>query len=284
MSLVKIDFFCSIRDYGTIAIYAHHTCNNNALVPAYRIDPLATQLQSCFKLRTLNNESQNGADMLFLNTISSKFEKISFVLSPATSGIFTMDSDDKYNILEYRSTKTVKFQFHIALLAYNHAKIALRAIVTKNGVKFMPCDDVIIEYHNGQYQINDERKMATAFILGLQMHSQFLVLQVRQNGQTSKAHFDALNGWNIDADIDVQMCNAIPVDTQVLSVLRCFNCNGNHDVAICDMPAYTMVCSNCLVISLDGSQHKSPCMPINRISSIRNSLLAYCIVDFSVGL
>lgn len=84
--------------------------------------------------------------MLFLNTISSKFEKISFVLSPATSGIFTMDPDDKYNILEYHSTKAVKFQFHIALLAYNHAKIALRAIVTKNGVKFMPCDDVIIKY------------------------------------------------------------------------------------------------------------------------------------------
>lgn len=71
------------------------------------------------------------------------------------------------------------------------------------------------------------------------------------------------------------MCNAIPVDTQVLSVLRCFNCNGNHDVAVCDMPAYTMVCSNCLGIFLDGSQHKSPCMPINRISSIRKSLLAY---------
>lgn len=41
-----------------------------------------------------------------------------------------------------------------------------------------------------------------------------------------------------------------------------------------EIPNYFIPCSRCLVVSLDGSGHSSPCAPINNISPLRDNILA----------
>lgn len=168
------------------------TSVNNALnISGYRIATLAKTLQSCFKLRVFNSENPDGADMLYFDEIKGKFEEMRSVLSPATSGLFTVEKQEKYNVLEYSSIKNVRFQFYIALLKYDHALVTLRAIVVDNTVKLLPCSNISIERREGKYHLNSRWKMATAFILGLQVQSQQFAISVRQNGKTAKARFEA---------------------------------------------------------------------------------------------
>lgn len=55
---------------------------------------------------------------------------------------------------------------------------------------------------------------------------------------------------------------------------KCYNCNGAHDVAVCDWPSYSIHCTGCLVVSFDGTMHEKPCKPKNKISAIRSNLFA----------
>lgn len=55
---------------------------------------------------------------------------------------------------------------------------------------------------------------------------------------------------------------------------KCLNCMKNHLTESCELPSYVFPCSRCQVVSFDGKQHVSPCMPISRISSLRTNLFA----------
>lgn len=55
--------------------------------------------------------------------------------------------------------------------------------------------------------------------------------------------------------------------------IACFNCGGIHST-VCEFPTYFKRCYRCLVISLDGSGHTTPCAPINTISALRTDIFA----------
>lgn len=54
----------------------------------------------------------------------------------------------------------------------------------------------------------------------------------------------------------------------------CFNCGQNHATGLCSFPSILNRCPRCLVISLDGNGHSSPCYPINTVTSFRSDVYA----------
>lgn len=121
----------------------------------------------------------------------------------------------------------------------------------------------------GNYEMN------TCIILGLKPRSRKMVLQIKSNGLTAKsAQWERNKGWTIDANInaDNMESNTITDSPPITEV--CSNCSGYHNIKNCNLPSYTMHCSHCLVVSLDGAMHGPPCKPVNRKSSVRLDLLA----------
>lgn len=57
--------------------------------------------------------------------------------------------------------------------------------------------------------------------------------------------------------------------------LNYFNCGLNHDTAICEFPWMIHRCPRCLVLSLDGSGHTNPCLPLNTIGSFRTDISSW---------
>lgn len=53
----------------------------------------------------------------------------------------------------------------------------------------------------------------------------------------------------------------------------CKNCGRGH-TEDCQWPIYYKTCSNCLVTSIDGDEHNTPCNRINKITLIRSDILA----------
>lgn len=108
-----------------------HTCRlSTALNPKYyRTETLASTPNSIFKVRVLNMEDINGAEIFYYNPLNGQFDqffKTTSILSTATGGIFIMQEGEKHLTLHYEATKFVKFLFYIALLSYNGPLIALR--------------------------------------------------------------------------------------------------------------------------------------------------------------
>lgn len=54
----------------------------------------------------------------------------------------------------------------------------------------------------------------------------------------------------------------------------CNNCGKNHKFFKCIFPLYTVHCTGCLVVSLNGAHHISPCQRLNKISLIRSNVFA----------
>lgn len=58
----------------------------------------------------------------------------------------------------------------------------------------------------------------------------------------------------------------------------CYNCGDNHIPHECPFPDYILCCNRCLVISFDGSGHKTPCGPINTVSLLRKHIQAETLI------
>jgi hypothetical protein len=124
---------------------------------------------------------------------------------------------------------------------------------------------------NGSIGLKDCFKMNTALILGINPNSTYIKLEVQSNGQVKSTEWNYGAGWTFE-----EMNHLLEFSQNISQgTTRCMNCNKNHNTEACDFPFFTIVCSNCLVISHDGSQHDLPCMLINKISSIRKDLLAF---------
>lgn len=57
-----------------------------------------------------------------------------------------------------------------------------------------------------------------------------------------------------------------------LNKVWCFNCDGDHDLEICEHPWYNKRCYRCLVTSFNSYGHKSPCTDPRSISQLRNDI------------
>lgn len=89
-----------------------HVCSNNNNISGYRLDVLAEEAIAKFKLRLKNQFDNNGAELFFFS--EGRFNVLdgtSKLLSPATSGIFTVQPSESYNIINYDATKAVRFSF-----------------------------------------------------------------------------------------------------------------------------------------------------------------------------
>lgn len=67
--------------------------------------------------------------------------------------------------------------------------------------------------------------------------------------------------------------NLYTFESSETSVL-CYNCGEFHITQNCPFPDYIERCYRCHVTSFDGSGHKSPCSPINKIIGLRANIYA----------
>lgn len=260
-----------------------HTCSPNATsqVQYYRTVTLASTPEPVFKLRVLNIDDSNGAEIHFLNPVDNKFcqfFKTTSVLSPATSGIFTMHESGKHLTLHYEATKFNNFSFYIALLSYNRPTIELRAVITRQHGLVLVKANMVLNSINGNISIPEKYRLSTTLVMGLKPRSKNLQLQFKSGDRKMTANWQTSTGWTIDPQLDGGNCQRSigrnPPQQTLVSV--CHNCNKDHNIEDCDLPEYSMHCTSCLVVSFNGSNHVNPCMPmpINRISPIRSDLFA----------
>lgn len=266
-------------------IFCHesHTCRlNTALKPKYyRTETLASTPNSIFKVRVLNMDDINGAEIFYYNPLNEQFDqffKTTPILSPATGGIFTMQEGEKHLTLHYEATKFVKFSFYIALLSYNGPLVALRAVITREHGVVLLRSNMDMHRANGKLSIPKPYRFNTSFIMGLKPRSKVLQLQFKTGDAMPMAANWKMNaGWTIDQHLDGENRQRSIVQNppqQGVVPEMCHNCNKNHNIEDCDSPEYSSHCTGCLVVSFDGSNHVNPCMPINKISPIRSDLFA----------
>lgn len=60
---------------------------------------------------------------------------------------------------------------------------------------------------------------------------------------------------------------------------KCINCGGNHMTGSCDYPNFLHRCHRCLVTSLNGTGHQSPCYPENTVSCFRSDVYASSLIE-----
>lgn len=115
------------------------------------------------------------------------------------------------------------------------------------------------------YAIPDKIKLNTAFILGFSSSTNEFEIEVRDSVKIS-----FVNGnWNIPNDNESVMPYTFGVQEWT-----CLNCGLGHNVENCDWPYFTMHCSHCFVVSTDGNGHQYPCNFKNRITNLRDDILA----------
>lgn len=61
---------------------------------------------------------------------------------------------------------------------------------------------------------------------------------------------------------------------QMAAALVCQICGGTHETGMCGYPNFLHRCPRCLVISLDGTGHSTPCYPTHTVSSFRSDVYA----------
>lgn len=54
----------------------------------------------------------------------------------------------------------------------------------------------------------------------------------------------------------------------------CYNCGKKHSTECCEYPKFFWSCPRCLTISFKGTNHTSPCMPVNTVSDVRNMIMS----------
>lgn len=250
---------------------ADHQCNGPSdNSHGYRVNVLASKANPQFKLRI----ATSMADMYYFDVKNKKFEDFhsaSYLLCPATSGVITVGPDSEgCNVLSYHSSKSVKFTFYIALLAFDGPEITLRVVIAPPyGIFFVKCG---IKMHktNGKITWENAEGIHTALVLGLIERSNEIIVQVKYNNESSKSlRWRKQSGWIIP---DMNGIPNIPVDQPISE--KCQNCNGRHSVLNCQYPTYSIHCSGCLVVSFDGDMHENPCQPKNKISQTRSDLFA----------
>lgn len=248
-----------------------HQCQKNNALKGYRLPVLAVTPAPVLKLRVRNEFEVDGADFHFFdvnNMCFTEFLVSNVMFSPSTSGLFTTDVDEKYNILKYESSKFVQFSFYIGIMKYGIPDEFLRVIVTRDGVLLFK-GLTNMQNDEGKISMSSRHNFNTALILGLKPRSNKLQLQIQFGNKCQKIKWEKKEGW-IFQDID----NGQQVLTADDPTLRCYNCNKGHNVENCCLPNFSTHCRGCLVVSFDGSGHENPCMPVNKISEIRSDILA----------
>lgn len=114
-------------------------------------------------------------------------------------------------------------------------------------------------------------KYNTALHIVLESKSSAFDIDLKTEWGNGKLRYCDINGnWLIELEQQVQYQTNANVDDSVV----CINCNENHRYENCEHPNLSMHCKNCLILSLDGNNHLSPCQRINKISLIRPDILA----------
>lgn len=118
----------------------------------------------------------------------------------------------------------------------------------------------------------------TAFVMGLKLKSEHLKLQIKAKGLSAIEAEWKLGKWNVPKQ------PAINKRSSEQAATICYNCGMNHELSECTFPLYSVPCTHCLVVSVNGTNHTSSCMPTNKISAIRSNLLAEkAITLFKMG-
>lgn len=251
-----------------------HECGAHSLPKSYRLNPMASPTSTVFKLRV--SSGLNGAEVTYFDKRSGKFLEFlesTYLQSAATSGCLTLSQKDEFTYLTYESTRKVSFKFFVAMMTYQNVSITLGGNVTADGVFFENCTAQLVQ-HEGKWKLPDEMKMSTGFIIALKPKSRNIQVQLRCNDETKAATWTYQNGWD-KIDTIHSNFNALPNQNQNQNQTAiCYNCNQNHETTNCDRPYYIKHYVGCLVVSLDGSEHEKPCMPINKIMPIRDDILA----------
>lgn len=100
-------------------------------------------------------------------------------------------------------------------------------------------------------------------------------IQSKLSGKPANTiHWQRQSGWNIQHAPLIFSDQNIQRTASTATHQKCINCNGRHAAENCTFPAYTVHCSGCLVLSLNGHGHENPCQPINKVGLIRSNLFA----------
>lgn len=240
-----------------------HSCGTIEAIGGYFMNVMCKQAEKIFKIRLKNEFQPDGGD-LFVYEKGHFIALTSKIFSPSISGVCVPKSNKEFNILTFESSRDVQFTIYFAILMLKNKRVEinLRIDVRPNEIKIMKCSFSLGE------NLDDQYKMSTAYIFGIHPNSKSIELQLQCTGKMETALWTGF-GWDIKNNKLIKKSN-----DSVSERTRCMNCNNNHCTQNCNLPYYTMHCSNCLVISTDGSAHRNPCMPINKISAIRRNILA----------
>lgn len=243
-----------------------HQCINHA-VQSYRANIFAEKAEPIFKMRVRNYFEAEGASVLYYDEKFMEFFDMKQILSAATSGLLTVQSDQKYSTINYDATKFVKLSFFVALIDYNGPTDFLRATITRDHIVFTKFTDIF----NQNGQLSSEYHMNTAFIIGFKPRNSALSVQIKFHSNVQTMKWKREDGWQFD-NLLLSSNAENPLLVNPTSI--CPNCNENHRLDSCDLPLFTSHCTSCLVMSLDGGHHSNPCRPINKISAIREDIMA----------
>lgn len=196
------------------------------------------------------------------------------IVNPPTCGVFTVTEKDEYETLMFQATKSVNFSFFIALIDKdNTASIALRAIFRPNNGIVLVQGDIGAANQNGKLRIPEQFNLNNALIVGIEPKEKILRLQFKiPNAPKMIATWIKYSGWHIDDELNGAMKQRIIPEDGV--GIKCGNCGRSHLTENCYQPYYSMHCRGCLVVSIYGHDHTKPCLPTNRISATRTSILS----------
>lgn len=148
---------------------------NPSRARSYRVQPIATPAKNQFKIGTLNEKNENGANFFYLDADGQNFQEFrsrDTIFNDATAGIFTIEENDQHSIISYDATKQTRFLFYIAVKYGTEWEISLQGIHSKNGIALhaiQPQFQPLTEFLN----------LNTALVLGLEPNSSKLKLQMK---------------------------------------------------------------------------------------------------------
>lgn len=244
---------------------ATHTCGTEINYSSYRINPQVRAPKCGFKLRVLDSNGYNGAEIYYLVGETKEFRKFlsaSKLFSPATAGLFTLTENDNFSIVKYESTKPIR------IFSTLHCLTVRRGL--SNSVDFSQKNGVVIT-KSPKKQLASLKNMNTALVLGLKPKSNYLKIQINTSVHEQTLKLSAewqLGKW------EIRQPTIEHLQEHSLDVV-CNNCGRGHQLEDCEWPFFQKTCSNCLVMSINGTGHSSPCNVLNRISLMRTNILCY---------
>lgn len=193
------------------------------------------------------------------------FTSADLLLSPATAGMITSNENDECFTLVYDTVLPKRSCFFVALMEDSEPSFQLRIIVTEYGVsviKINPSDFI--------FQTISRFYLNTTCIIGIKPKTQEFQLLIKAGKTIFPVKWNHLVGFECTERRLFDASRQIHENTDAV----CHNCGKNHTISKCMYPYYTVHCTGCLVVSLNGSHHINPCQPINKVSIIRSSILA----------